>query len=308
MIRYRLAGLVLAVLAAAGSVVLTQGAKPPETRKLPVSGTTLSYIEQGSGTPIVFVHGAVGDLRVWEPQRSAFSKQHRFVAYTYRYHGTDPWPDQGANYSIDQHVADLTALIAGLKAGPVHLVGLSYGGLLAAVAAAKDSSLLRTLTLAEPALFALIADSPEGKAALQNWSKDMTPLIAALKSGDNLQAVRQLHAAVTGKPAETFDEVPAGLRQVLLDNARTMPLLFQAAPGTMGCDAWKGLKVPTLIVRGERTQEIFSRTNAAVAKCIAGSREVVIPNASHTMSYDNPAAFNRTVLQFLAQHPGTPKS
>jgi pimeloyl-ACP methyl ester carboxylesterase len=310
MIRYRSAALAVAVLAAAGSAVLTQSSTPADarTRKLAVNGTNLSYVEQGIGVPVVFVHGAVADLRFWEPQRDAFSKQHRFVAYTYRYHGTDPWPDQGTTYSIDQHVADLTALIKGLKAGPVHLVGLSYGGLLAAMVAAKEPALVRTLTLAEPALFALIAVSAEGKAALQAWSKDTAPIIESLKTGDNTAAVRQLHAAVSGTPAETFDNLPVGLRQVLLDNARTMSLLFKAPPGTMECGTLKTIAVPTLVVRGEATPDIFRQTNAAVAQCIPGSREVVVPKASHAMSYGNPAGFNRVVLQFLAKHPGTTKS
>ena len=42
---------------------------PPQTRQLSVNGVELSYIEQGTGAPVVFVHGAWMDLRFWEPQR-----------------------------------------------------------------------------------------------------------------------------------------------------------------------------------------------------------------------------------------------
>ncbi len=53
------------------------------------------------------------------------------------------------------------------------------------------------------------------------------------------------------------------------------------------------MKIPTLVVRGARTPEIFSKTQELVGRCIPGSRMVVVPDASHTMSYQNPTAFNR---------------
>ena len=51
----------------------------PEVR---VNGADLSYIDDGVGTPVVFVHGAWMDLRYWEPQRERVAAHHRFVAYT----------------------------------------------------------------------------------------------------------------------------------------------------------------------------------------------------------------------------------
>jgi pimeloyl-ACP methyl ester carboxylesterase len=64
--------------------------------QLQVNGVELCYLEQGIGTPVVFVHGAWMDLRYWEPQRQAIATQYRFIAYTLRYHGTAPWLTQGS--------------------------------------------------------------------------------------------------------------------------------------------------------------------------------------------------------------------
>jgi pimeloyl-ACP methyl ester carboxylesterase len=100
--------------------------------------------------------------------------------------------------------------------------------------------------------------------------------------------------------------MPAPLRELLLDNARTLPLLLAGQPPSVTCEMLRGIKAPTLVVRGERTPPIFSRTNEEVGKCIAGSRLVTIPNASHPMSYDNPVAFNDAVLAFLAKSPADP--
>ena len=85
--------------------------------QLRVNGVDLAYIDQGTGAPVVFVHGAWMDLRYWEPQRQAIATQYRFIAYTLRYHGTAPWPDAGQHYSVATHVADLVAFIRWLHAG-----------------------------------------------------------------------------------------------------------------------------------------------------------------------------------------------
>ncbi len=300
MSRGRFTALALVFVAATVALV-AQSSNPPQIRVMRANGADLAYFEEGKGTPVVFVHGAVADLRFWEPQREAFAKTHRFVAYTLRYHGTVPWVDDGKQYSPDTHAADLAALIAGLKAGPVHLVGLSYGGLLAAMVATKEPQLIRTLTLAEPALFALLAEAPDGKPALEAWGKGAAPMAAAVKSGDALGATKLLFALVSGESPENFDKLPAELRQILTDNSRTLPLLFAAPQASVPCDALRAIKIPTLLVRGQRTPDFFTKTNEVAGRCMAGSRHVVVSGASHAMSYDNPSEFNRAVLDFIDQ-------
>jgi pimeloyl-ACP methyl ester carboxylesterase len=293
------------VLMVSIAAIAQTGDRAP-VRQLHVNGVDLSYLEEGRGTPVVFVHGAACDLRYWEPQRAAFAREYRFIAYSHRYHGTGPWPDDGKLYFAETHAADLAAFISGLKAGPVHLVGLSYGGLVAAMAAIKEPGLVRTLTLAEPSLFSVLAEAADGKQFLGQWNKDAEPMVAAIKAGDYAGATRHLTALVTGGRPEDFDRMPAPLRELLLDNARTLPLLLAGQPPNVTCERLRGIKAPTLVVRGERTPPIFSRTNEEVGKCIAGSRLVTIPNASHPMSYDNPVAFNDAVLAFLAKSPADP--
>ncbi len=306
MLRSRAHGFSGVFVAMVSLVATGLAANQAQVRQIRLNGVDLSYVEQGQGTPVVFVHGAASDLRFWEPQRAQFAERHRFVSYTYRYHGTAPWPDEGKQYSPESHVADLTAFISALKAGPVHLVGLSYGGLLAAMAALKEPDAIRSLTLAEPALFSLLAETPEGKTLLEEWNKGFEPVARAIQSGDNVEATRQLAALVTGEPPDRFDQAPAPLRELLLDNARTLPLLMAAPPPTVTCEMLAGIKVATLVVRGERTPRIFSQVNDEVGRCIADSRLAVIPKASHPMSYDNPADFNRVVLDFVAKTTARP--
>ena len=155
------------------SIALSSNAtSAPLTKVIGVDGVRLTYVEQGSGEPIVFVHGAFSDLRVWEPIREEVAKRYRFIAYTQRYFGTDPWPDEGKNFNVLTHADDLAKFITSLNAGPVHLVTRSYGGGVGMAAALKNPALVRTLTLHEPALLSVLpADSPEGKGSTRRSGK-----------------------------------------------------------------------------------------------------------------------------------------
>src|SRR5215510_6974920 len=141
-------------------------------RQLRVNGVDLSYIAQGTGMPVVFVHGAWMDLRYWEPQRQDIATQYRFIAYNLRYHGTAPWPDAGQHYSVATHAAELAGFIRQLHAGPVHLVGLSSGGLLVTMVALAPPDLVRSLTLAEPALAELLAERMARAAILDVFDNE----------------------------------------------------------------------------------------------------------------------------------------
>ena len=52
-----------------------------------INGVRLPYVEQGAGEPMVFVHGFVSDLRIWQPIKDEIAKKYRFIAYTQRYFG-----------------------------------------------------------------------------------------------------------------------------------------------------------------------------------------------------------------------------
>ena len=123
--------------------------------------------------------------------REEIAKRYRFIAYTQRYFGTEPWPDEGKNFSVTTLADDLSKFITLLNAGPVHLVGWSYGGLVAVTVAVSDPSLVRSLILYEAGIiFVLPADSPEGKKASDDWAKVRGPFVAAAKAGDFIKAAK----------------------------------------------------------------------------------------------------------------------
>src|SRR5258707_3163398 len=88
---------------------------------------------------------------------------------------------------------DLAKFITSFNAGPVHLVGFSYGGLVAVTAAVSDSSLVRSLILYEANVISVLPkESPEGKTAREDQAKRAGPLIAAARTGDFIKAAKLL--------------------------------------------------------------------------------------------------------------------
>lgn len=75
------------------------------------------------------------------------------------------------------------------EAGPVHLVAHSYGGPPAIVVALEHPDLVRSSTLAEPAIGALLTDPPEGKLLLDERAQAMKPVLTAVKTGDTVRAL-----------------------------------------------------------------------------------------------------------------------
>jgi pimeloyl-ACP methyl ester carboxylesterase len=272
-------------------------------KEVEVNGVRLQYIDQGSGEPIVFVHGAPHDLRAWEPVRDAIAKKYRFIAYTQRYFGTKPWPDEGKNFSIATHADDLAKFITALNARPVHLVGWSHGGLVAVTAALSDPSLVRSLILYEASVISVLPpESPEGKIAREDRAKMIGPSVAVAKAGDFTKAAKLLQeAAFQLRPGE-FDSLPEDLQTVLLDNARLVPLLLAAPPPpVITCDMLKDFTRPTLVMRGEKTQAFYALISEAITKCVPGAQQVILQNVNHDGPVRDPVAFTGAVFEFLSR-------
>lgn len=275
----------------------------PQLKQVEVNGGKLNYVEQGKGIPVVFVHGSISDHRVWEPYREAVARDYRFIAYSQRYFGTDPWPDDGKTFSAMSHAADLAAFIRSLNAGPVHLVSWSYGGVVAMVMATAHPELVRSQVLFEPSIRSLIADMPDGKAAMAEVNNVFSPATAAAKSGDTTRATKLFLEAVWGLPPGGFDREPEAWRKIFLDNARTVPLQVAAPPPPpITCQQLKAMKSPLLVVKGANTYPMWSLIADAITRCAPTSRSIVIPNVNHDGPLRDPAALTAALLDFLSKN------
>jgi pimeloyl-ACP methyl ester carboxylesterase len=126
----------------------------------------------------------------------------------------------------------------------------------------------------------------------------------AARAGDMQRAAALLVDSISGQ-AGAFRKFPEERRRRVLENARTMgPMLAQRPPPRLSCAEIGKMRVPVLVVRGDRTIPFFAMTTDAFFRCLPpGNREAFIPNAGHIHFAANPAAFTETLLVFLALHP-----
>src|SRR6201995_1363005 len=117
---------------------------------LRVNGYDMAYIELGRGTPLICVHGTLGDFRTWSAVLGPLSRKRRVIAVSLRHFFPEHWDGSGDDYKVAQHVDDVIAFIEQIEAGPVDLMGHSRGAHIAFRAAQQRPELLRKLVLAEP--------------------------------------------------------------------------------------------------------------------------------------------------------------
>lgn len=292
----------VALLAGCQSMQLAQ---KPESHSVQINDVTLPYIAQGQGVPVVFVHGSMSDYRIWEAQRPAIASQYRFIAYSQRYFGSEPWRDAGNNFSQATHAADLIAFIEALHAGPVHVVAWSYGGSVATLAASRRPDLFRSLSMHEPTIGSLIVGTPDGKAAAAAFAKSVGEIRAVANRGETVPATKLFWEFIAKLPAGGFDREPVALQRVVLDNSRSVPLTLNAPPQPITCEMVKKITMPILVTVGDSTRPLWSLAGAAIRDCVPNGRLVVINNSNHDAIFRQPAAFNEALLTFLkaTDHP-----
>jgi non-heme chloroperoxidase len=68
------------------------------------------------------------------------------------------------------------------------------------------------------------------------------------------------------------------------------------------CDMAKAVAAPVLLSNGERSQNFFFRIIDRLETCLPNSERIVVARSSHTVPSENPDAYDRAVLTFLAKH------
>lgn len=107
-------------------------------------------VEQGAGDPVVFVHGSYATPSTWRKLIERLAPTHHCVAIRLPGHGGMPDPQDFGAPSIEAELAVLEATVGQLTDRPIHLVGHSYGGVVALAQALKGNLPLAELTLFEP--------------------------------------------------------------------------------------------------------------------------------------------------------------
>lgn len=278
-----------------------------------VNGASLAMAESGQGRAVVLVHGSASDQRTWTDLRERWADRYRVITYSRRYHWPNDPIERGGCYALDDHVADLVALVRGVGSTSARIVGHSYGALIALLAAARHPELVDALVLVEPPATGLFVGIPPGLGELMRLAlrrprtalgivklgaRSFGPAAAALKRGDEDAALRALGNGILGP--EAFAALSDERRAQVRDNLILEELTSEAAMPRLPTAAVAGIRCPVLLVGGERSPPIFGRLLDALAALLPHAQRVIIPAASHLVHEDNPAAFVAAVASFLS--------
>jgi pimeloyl-ACP methyl ester carboxylesterase len=289
-------GFLLAIALVAGLVAgAAQAPYDPfaEAKHAEVNGTSLAYVERGTGgTPVVLVHGSGADLRTWGYQLQHFARSRRTLAYSRRFHHPNAPPAADAPYRPGDHADDLAGFIRGVAGGRADVVAASYGAVVALLAAGEAPSLFRRLVLVEPVAFALLdAGAPAGLDAARRL----------LVTGETEPALRAFISTVIAPGA--YELMPASTRDMLHDNLPELmaearaPLPTTDAPYT--CADVRRAAVPALVVDGGASAPFLRAMASKVAACLPGARTHTFNGVAHAAHAQQVEAFNAVVQAFL---------
>jgi esterase len=272
----------LGLLSAWDRVGAAPWALPPGVKTLEVNGYPMAFLESGTGEPVVLVHGSGADYRQWRRQVESPPRGFRLIAISLRHYYPERWDGKGDKFSEDQHAEDLGRFIETLAVGPVFLVAHSSGGRVAVRTAQKRPMLVKKLVLMEGLFNALLPESA---------SEDGEPQIGAVRKAvrarfDQGDIDGGLELWVDRDTPGTWARRGEEDRQRSRDNAWTLIARESGKPVT--CADLGGLKMPVLLLQGEKTPRRYASIVDATHKCLPSAERATIPDAGHAMHALNP--------------------
>ena len=298
--------LIMLILIGLASCASLQVASPPPTWPIPegiktvdVNGYHMAYQETGSGTPVVLIPGSLSDYRTWDTQVPDFSKGYRTFALSLRHYYPEKWNGIGDDFSVAQHAADVAAMIKKLNLGKVHLLGHSRGGSIALTVASRYPEVIRTLILEDGNMLPLMPDTPEKQKWIASAKASSDKVRATLATGEREKAAQEWLDLVT-RPG-TWEKAPARVKQILSDNVGTAT--ESGERGNISCGDIQKFTFPILLLNGEKSPKLYGEMFTIMRQCKPDiPAPLIVPNAGHSMHRENPASYNKMVLDFLKQH------
>lgn len=266
------------------------------------AGLRLHYLEAGQGPPIVFVHGGMGDCFSWKPQLDAFAPEFRVISYSRRYSYPNANLADERNHSSRNEARDLDAFLRRMGRGPAHIVGTSYGALIALTYALDRPRQVLSLVLAEPPLLRWVQAAPDGGRVCDTFLREVWEAAGrAFMTGRPRHAMRRLYDGMRG--AGTFDLLSDGQLESVLRNTRAMERLVLSTDPfpDLSMETVARLQMPVLLITGENTVPFHRLAHAAVARVLPRAEQSVIANAGHAAAIENPEAFNGAVRGLVSR-------
>ena len=244
---------------------------------------------------VLFVHGAAGDARVWQPVIDALPAGIEGRALTLTYFGAEPWPDAGEQFGTEVHAYDIVraARAAGL---PVHLVCWSYGCHPGIAALLDAPELFASAFFYEAAMPHYIASAEGRRAFGESFAATFGPVARAV-------AENGPRAGVTTLIGPHFPMLREERRAIYLANAPMMPLLFGAGlpPRKITPRDLVQIAPPCCAALGSETQDVFALSTRALAEAITDATLLEVEGEDHFLPETNPVRFSGLVADWVGR-------
>lgn len=258
--------------------------------KLELDGVTLHYHDEGSGEPIVLVHGFPLSADVWTPQRAALSARHRVITPDLRgFGGSDPMP---GSPSLDVYADDIIAILDELGVGQATVGGLSMGGYIVMALLRRHPERVRGIMLVSTKA---TPDTEAGKQA----RNDMIALVE--RDGPTAVADKMLPQMFTERTRAENAELTSFVHAMM--SASTTAGIVGAATALRdrpdSTATLAAATIPVLIVVGQDDVLTTVKDAQAMQAASGGAQIEIVPAAAHLVNLEQPAQVDSAMLSFL---------
>jgi 3-oxoadipate enol-lactonase len=257
----------------------------------------LYYEEHGRrGTPLVLAYGIGGNADMWDVNRDALAAHHRLVLWEPRGHARSDSPEDAARFSFGRWALDLKTVLDHLGIRKAHVGGLSLGAGIATRFALRFPSRVRALMVTNSSSAAGLPLSVEN-LVMRARSIEIT-----LTKG--MDAMAEYAMAANPNLSERLALDPSARDEFYEEYRRLSPIGYANSLRALLAmdhitDQLPRLRMPVLLIGGDRDPSLAPMR--VMHRKVRGSKLVVLSPASHFANRDQPEAWNRTVLEFLAR-------
>lgn len=256
-------------------------------------GRAIAYRRQGDGPPLVLLHGFTHDSRVWRPQLASLSDAFTVIAWDAP--GAGESDDPAGSFEIADWADSLAWFLDATGIGRAHVIGLSWGGLLAQELYRRHPGHVGSLVLADTyagwkgSLTEPVAEE-RLNACLRDSSLAPGEFVARYLPGMFSPSPPAAAHAALGEIMSGFHPVGFRLMATALARADTRDLL-------------PAIAVPTLLVWGDADVRSPLTVAHQLRDAIATAMLVVLPGAGHVSNLEDPVGFNAAVRRFCSSVP-----
>lgn len=253
--------------------------------------------EAGSGPAVICLHANASTSGQWRPLMERLAPAHRVLAPDLYGSGQSPdWPSRSAITLQDE--ADLIEPVLAASGEPFTLVGHSYGGAVALIAALRQPERVASLVLYEPTLFSVVDGQHPGPNPTDSIREVIDRALERLAEGDANEAAGIFIDYWMGAGAWAF--TPEKRRASIAESVRNIErwghaLSSEPTPAA----AFAALTMPVLYLVGQHTRDSARAVASVLAQVLPNVEVVEIPGVGHMGPVTHPEVVNALIEEFL---------